>query len=322
MDQDQNFTNQWMVNLHANLSVPIPTAVASDDLQNSNLLYDYQLAIMEAAMEDFQSNTIMEQLTTDTWASHDVSNSYSTAADAASFPYSDWPNPTGVACPSQVNHYYDNRATQFANNGYTIWNENSVLKAGSETKCKAIRNISSATRSSEAQDHIMAERKRREKLNQRFVALSAVIPGLTKKDKGTVLADATKYVKQLQERIKTLEKQIKSRTMMESAVVVKKTLLAMNDINKPGFFTKRTLPEEPLPEIEVRFCGKKVLLKVHCNSKKGITEKILSELAKLNLTVLNSSVLAFGSSALDITILAQVNFGFNSVNQIKVDLVI
>lgn len=31
-----------------------------------------------------------------------------------------------------------------------------------------------------AQDHIMAERKRREKLSQRFIALSAILPGLKK----------------------------------------------------------------------------------------------------------------------------------------------
>lgn len=33
---------------------------------------------------------------------------------------------------------------------------------------------------SNAQDHILAERKRREKLTQRFVALSALVPGLKK----------------------------------------------------------------------------------------------------------------------------------------------
>jgi len=31
-----------------------------------------------------------------------------------------------------------------------------------------------------AQDHIIAERKRREKINQRFIELSTVIPGLKK----------------------------------------------------------------------------------------------------------------------------------------------
>lgn len=39
----------------------------------------------------------------------------------------------------------------------------------------------SMTRNSvQAQDHVMAERKRRDKLNQGFVALSAIIPGLKK----------------------------------------------------------------------------------------------------------------------------------------------
>lgn len=32
----------------------------------------------------------------------------------------------------------------------------------------------------QAQDHVMAERKRREKLSQRFIALSAILPGLKK----------------------------------------------------------------------------------------------------------------------------------------------
>lgn len=40
---------------------------------------------------------------------------------------------------------------------------------------------SSVTRSTRhAQDHVIAERKRREKLNQRFIALSALLPGLKK----------------------------------------------------------------------------------------------------------------------------------------------
>lgn len=43
------------------------------------------------------------------------------------------------------------------------------------------RSYSSMTRApSLAQDHIMAERKRREKLSQRFIALSAIVPGLKK----------------------------------------------------------------------------------------------------------------------------------------------
>ncbi|CAD6206134.1 unnamed protein product [Miscanthus lutarioriparius] len=54
-------------------------------------------------------------------------------------------------------------------------------------------------------DHIVAERKRREKINQRFIELSAVIPCLKKMDKATILSDATRYVKELQEKLKALQ---------------------------------------------------------------------------------------------------------------------
>uniref|UniRef100_A0A7N0ZRM7 BHLH domain-containing protein n=1 Tax=Kalanchoe fedtschenkoi TaxID=63787 RepID=A0A7N0ZRM7_KALFE len=310
--------SQWMVNSHADLSGSIPMEPAFPDaFQPSYLLFDYpQPPIFGTTMNDFQSNNPVENLATDTWRSRDVSTSDS-ASDAVSFSYSAWPNPTGVAWPKREYHCYDNQVQQFPNNEYTIWNENYVSKAGPEAKRKAIRNISAATRSSEAEDHIKAERKRREKLSQRFIALSAVIPGLTKMDKATLLEDATKYVKQLQEQIKKLEKQTKSPTMIESAVVVKKTLLEINDNNMPGFsnetsFNERTLLDESLPEIEARFCDRKVLIRVHCDRKKGVAEKILSEIGKLHMTVLNSSVLAFGSSAIIVAVIAKVKFEFNA----------
>lgn len=54
-------------------------------------------------------------------------------------------------------------------------NQNYVLKASQGAK-----RISTNTRFPSNQDHVMAERKRREKLSQRFIALSAIIPGLKK----------------------------------------------------------------------------------------------------------------------------------------------
>lgn len=51
----------------------------------------------------------------------------------------------------------------------------------SKKKVQEPRRVSSVTRDpSHAQDHVIAERKRREKLNQRFIALSALVPGLKK----------------------------------------------------------------------------------------------------------------------------------------------
>lgn len=51
----------------------------------------------------------------------------------------------------------------------------------SKKKVQEPRRVSSVIRDpSHAKDHVIAERKRREKLNQRFIALSALVPGLKK----------------------------------------------------------------------------------------------------------------------------------------------
>lgn len=124
-------------------------------------------------------------------------------------------------------------------------------------------------------------------------------------DKASVLADAIKYLKQLQEKVKTLEEQTRKKTI-ESVVFVKKSQLFADsddfssDQNFSGPF------DEPLPEIEARFCDKSVLIRIHCEKRKGLPEKIMSQIEKCHLTVINSNVMTFGSSALDITIVAQV----------------
>ncbi|OMO56377.1 hypothetical protein CCACVL1_26599 [Corchorus capsularis] len=166
---------------------------------------------------------------------------------------------------------------------------------------QGVKRTHSMTRSpSHAQDHIMAERKRREKLSQRFIALSAIVPGLKK------------YVKHLQERLQVLEEQTKKRTV-ESVVFVKKSQLSADDEsssceeNSDGQSTS----DAALPEIEARVSDNDVLIRIHCEKQKGFMAKILSEIENLHLTVVNSSVLPFGNSTLDLTIIAQKDAEFS-----------
>lgn len=153
------------------------------------------------------------------------------------------------------------------------------------------------------QDHVIAERKRREKLTQRFIALSAIVPGLKKTDKASILGDAIKYLKQLQERVKTLEEQTTKKTV-ESVVSVKKSKLSDNDQNPDSF------SDQPLPEIEARVSNKDVLIRIHCVKQKGFAVRILGEIEKLRLRVINSSVLPFGDYIMDITVAAQMEDEF------------
>ncbi|TKY55572.1 Transcription factor bHLH25 [Spatholobus suberectus] len=154
----------------------------------------------------------------------------------------------------------------------------------------------------QAQDHVIAERKRREKLSQRFIALSAIVPGLKKLDKATVLEDAIKYVKQLQERVKTLEEQAVDKTI-ESAVFVKRSVVFAGDDSS----SSNENSDQSLPEIEARISGKEVLIRIHSDKHSGKAASILRALEKHHLTVQGSSFLPFGNNTLDITIVAQMN---------------
>jgi hypothetical protein len=168
-----------------------------------------------------------------------------------------------------------------------------------------------------ALDHVIAERKRREKLSQRFIALSAVVPGLKKTDKASVLEDTIKYLKDLQDRVKTLEEQAAVKKTVESAVFVKKSHFSTEDNgsslsdDETTFDSKYYSTEKPLPEIEARVQDKDVLIRIHCEKRKGSTVKLLDEIEKLHLTVVSTSVLPFGSFTLDITIVAKMGNEFS-----------
>ncbi|XP_059671042.1 transcription factor bHLH25-like [Cornus florida] len=177
-------------------------------------------------------------------------------------------------------------------------------------KGKGAKRVNTTRDALQAQDHVLAERKRRERLAQRFIALSALIPGLKKIDKASILGDAIKYIKQLQEREKTLEKETKE-NYVESVVSAKRARLSGSDDTSSSDENFDRSSNQAVPEIEVRVSDKNVLIRIHCKKQNGLAMKTLSEIEKLHLTVINSSVMSFGYSSLDITIIAQMNVEYS-----------
>ncbi|KAM7258451.1 hypothetical protein ACFE04_014192 [Oxalis oulophora] len=63
----------------------------------------------------------------------------------------------------------------------------------------------SASQDELSANHVMAERRRREKLNEKFIILRSLVPFVTKMDKASILGDTIEYLKQLHEKIQELE---------------------------------------------------------------------------------------------------------------------
>ncbi|KAK6254045.1 hypothetical protein QUC31_015765 [Theobroma cacao] len=312
---DPNLFSQWQMNSVDELSILPLAAAFGENLQQSFSNHNYPAFNPKTSVEPSHNgiDRPVKQHKTNSWDSckpdTDISNLQAAfSPNTFYFASSNHMNPTGIVKPKEEAACSESMESfpsdiLISQNSF-LGSQNYMLKA-----CHGAKRVSTGNKISQSKDHIMAERKRREKLSQRFIALSAIVPGLKKMDKASALADAIKYLKQLQEKVKTLEEQTRKKTI-ESVVFVKKSQLFADsddfssDQNFSGPF------DEPLPEIEARFCDKSVLIRIHCEKRKGLPEKIMSQIEKCHLTVINSNVMTFGSSALDITIVAQMDMEF------------
>ncbi|XP_051209167.1 uncharacterized protein [Lolium perenne] len=184
----------------------------------------------------------------------------------------------------------------------------------------AASSSASASAGGPVQDHIIAERRRREKINQRFIELSTVIPGLKKMDKATILGDAVKYVRELQEKVKTLEDgdsaAATTTNIVRSAVLVNKKKPCLGQAgggDDVGEQSHGGGGDGGLPEIEVRVSDEKsVLVLIHCKNARGLVVRVLAEVEALRLAITHTSVMPFPAATAIITITAKVEAGFNS----------
>ncbi|KVI08902.1 Myc-type, basic helix-loop-helix (bHLH) domain-containing protein [Cynara cardunculus var. scolymus] len=166
----------------------------------------------------------------------------------------------------------------------------------------------------QAQEHVFAERKRREKLAQRFISLYALLPQLKKMDKATVLEDASKYIKELQKQVKELEEtQVKGKRIIQNSTVsIGRSKLCGDPGGKDNASSSKeikTLSSSSAydPEIVVRISGCSTLVRIYCQRNPSLVLIALTEMERLHLAVISSNVLPFSNTDLLITITAQMS---------------
>ncbi|KAK6159594.1 hypothetical protein DH2020_006908 [Rehmannia glutinosa] len=156
--------------------------------------------------------------------------------------------------------------------------------------------------------NLEAERKRRKKLNDRLYSLRALVPNISKLDRGAILGDAINYVKELEKQVKDLQIELEQHTEDENAMKIVRnstdnkvpplTLHQNGTKSGPkrenasfsGDFHKD--PKEKVhqmePQVEVsQMDGNEFFVKILCEHKQGGFVRLIEGLSSLGFQVIN-----------------------------------
>ncbi|GLJ54383.1 hypothetical protein SUGI_1167900 [Cryptomeria japonica] len=152
-------------------------------------------------------------------------------------------------------------------------------------------------------NHVEAERQRREKLNQRFYALRAVVPNVSKMDKASLLGDAVSYINELRSKVQELE--IERKELESQVESTKKELLSCHSglagstfgfvkdhsvssrvPDNKGFGTKQC----PGLDLDVRVLGPEAMIRIQSAKKNHPAARLMTALQELELDVHHASV--------------------------------
>ncbi|XP_022896477.1 transcription factor bHLH13-like [Olea europaea var. sylvestris] len=128
-------------------------------------------------------------------------------------------------------------------------------------------------------NHVQAERQRREKLNQRFYALRAVVPNISKMDKASLLGDAIAYINELEKKLKDLE--------LEKEKLGSSSGESLSLEAKPN-----SEMHEPVPSIEIQTVHDKVIVKVSSPLNTHPIARTVQAIKDAQATILQSLVVA------------------------------
>ncbi|OIW16769.1 hypothetical protein TanjilG_05503 [Lupinus angustifolius] len=132
-------------------------------------------------------------------------------------------------------------------------------------------------------NHVEAERQRREKLNQRFYALRAVVPNISKMDKASLLGDAIAYINELQAKLKIMESQRGDR--FGSTSMDKSASEAANSKTETC-------------DVDIETVQDRVIVKVSCPIHDHPVSKVIQAFKEAEISVVESKLAASNDTVL------------------------
>ncbi|KAE8728407.1 Transcription factor MYC2 [Hibiscus syriacus] len=138
-------------------------------------------------------------------------------------------------------------------------------------------------------NHVEAERQRREKLNQKFYALRAVVPNVSKMDKASLLGDAISYINELRMKLQNSDSE---KEELQKQLDEMKNELASKE---PRSTAPPPLPDPDLSisnklDISVKIIGQDAMIRTQCSKKNHPAARLMTALKELDLDVHHASV--------------------------------